>query len=139
MMMKKPKEIEGGGQASNRILAGTKMEGEVQSKGDIRVDGELKGTINISGKLVIGEKGKVDGEIKCGSANVSGHLSGTVEVSELLTLQKTARVHGDILTSKLAVEPGAEFTGSCSMGAVVRKMKNEDGGEQPERREEASA
>lgn len=127
--MKKPREVSESGQASNRVLAGTSIEGEINSDGDMRIDGRLKGTINISGKLVIGENGKVEGEVRCTNANVSGALEGKVEVVELLSLAASARVMGDVVTGKLAVEPGAEFTGSCSMGSsVVREMKS-DGNE----------
>lgn len=111
------------GQTSNRILGGTTIEGEVHSDGDFRVDGTIKGTINITGKLVIGEKGVVEGEVTCGSANVSGKFDGTLKVEDLLSLEPSAFVKGDILTGKLSIVPGAEFSGSCSMGAVVRQMQ----------------
>ena len=131
-MMKKPREISESGQASNRVLAGTSIEGEINSDGDMRIDGRLKGNINISGKLVIGENGKVEGEVRCTNANVSGALEGKVQVVELLSLAASARVMGDVITGKLAVEPGAEFTGSCSMGSVVREMKNDGDDRQKE-------
>ncbi|MDZ7845627.1 MAG: polymer-forming cytoskeletal protein [Owenweeksia sp.] len=124
-MMKKTREQTDSNQASNRVLAGTSIEGEIHSDGDIRIDGSLKGNINISGKLVIGEKGKVEGEVKCTNANVSGNLQGKIQVMELLSLAASAQVKGDVITDKLSVEPGAEFTGSCSMGSVIREMKNE--------------
>ena len=124
-MIKKGKDTMDANQASNRILIGTTIEGEVNSKGDIRIDGKIKGTVNITGKLVVGEKGVIEGEVKCAFANVAGTLKGQVEVSELLSLQATAKVHGDIVTNKLSIEPGAEFTGSCSMGAVVREIKKD--------------
>jgi cytoskeletal protein CcmA (bactofilin family) len=136
-MIKKTKAAEEVGQASNRIMAGTSIEGDISSKGDIRVDGSLKGNITITGKLVVGEKGWVEGEIKCSNANVSGDLRGKIEVSELLSLQATARVNGEVLTNKLSVEPGAEFSGSCSMGSVIREIKNEEG-QQSNREKETS-
>lgn len=122
-------------QASNRILNGTSIEGEVSTKGDLRVDGTIKGDINVTGKLVVGDKGYVEGEIKCAYANISGRLKGKLEVSELLTLQASARVEGDVITAKLAVETGAEFTGSCSMGAVLREMSNGEQQSSAEKRE----
>ncbi len=128
-MIKKSKDVVDANQASNRILAGTNIQGDVTSEGDIRVDGMLKGNITISGKLVVGEKGRVEGEIKCANANVSGNLKGKIEVSELLALQATARVNGEVLTNKLSVEPGAEFSGSCSMGSVIREIKKNNGEE----------
>ncbi|GGH69485.1 MAG: polymer-forming cytoskeletal protein [Bacteroidetes bacterium] len=116
-------------QASNRILLGTEIEGDLKSNGDFRIDGVVKGNINIAGKLVIGEKGKVEGEVVCANANISGLLKGKVHVKELLHLEKTAVVKGDVITAKLAVEPGAELSGTCSMGSVVREMKKDAGSE----------
>ncbi|NVK29070.1 MAG: polymer-forming cytoskeletal protein [Flavobacteriia bacterium] len=118
-------------QASNRILIGTEIEGDVKSNGDVRIDGVVKGNIKVTGKLVIGEKGKVEGEVVCSNATVSGLLKGKAEVKELLTMTATAVVQGDVITGKLSVEPGAELSGTCSMGAVVRKMeRNNDSEEQ---------
>lgn len=129
------KSVPESNQASNRILTGTTIEGEISSKGDVRVDGKIKGKVNITGKLVVGEKGVVEGEIKCAFANISGTLKGQLEVSELLSLQSTARVNGDIITNKLSIEPGAEFTGSCAMGSVIREIKkDEDSGERQKER-----
>jgi len=127
-MMKRSKEPSDYSQTCNRILEGTTIEGEINSKGDFRVDGVLKGTIIISGKLVVGKKGHVEGDIQAGSATVSGYVTGTMHVAELLALQASAKVHCDVTTNKLSVEPGAEFTGSCSMGAIVREMQKDDDG-----------
>jgi cytoskeletal protein CcmA (bactofilin family) len=123
-MIKKSREAVNMGQSSNRILGGSTIEGNISSDGDFRIDGTIKGDIHISGKLVIGEKGKVEGEARCGSANVSGKFSGTLIVDELLTLETTARVEGDVTIAKLSIATGAEFSGSCNMGAVVREMQN---------------
>jgi cytoskeletal protein CcmA (bactofilin family) len=112
-------------QASNRILIGTEITGDITSKGDLRIDGKLSGSVNMEGKLVIGEKGEVDGDVNCTNATVAGTLKGRINVKELITILKSAHVEGDLITRKLSVEPGAEFTGTCSMGAVVRKMKEE--------------
>ncbi len=113
-------------QASNRILLGTEITGDVKTNGDLRVDGILKGTIEAAGKLVVGEKGLIEGEIKCTNATISGSVKGTIQVDKLLTMHQTAKVKGDILTGKLLVEPGAEFTGKCSMGAVVRELSENE-------------
>lgn len=123
-------------QASNRILAGTSIDGEIHSNGDFRVDGKIKGKIEITGKLVIGEKGHVDGEIICAHATISGSFKGRLEVSELLSLREQAKVHGDVITNKLSIESGAEFTGSCNMGAVVREMSNDEGSKESRREKE---
>jgi cytoskeletal protein CcmA (bactofilin family) len=91
--------------------------GDVISNGDIRIDGSLKGTIRSAGKVVVGATGKVEGEIICQNADISGEVRAHLKVSDLLSLKLSALVTGDILTNKLAIEPGAVFTGACSMGA----------------------
>jgi cytoskeletal protein CcmA (bactofilin family) len=125
-------------QASNRILVGTSIEGEINSNGDFRVDGKIKGSIEITGKLVIGEKGMVDGEVSCSNANISGSFKGALHVKELLSLQSTAKLNGDVVTAKLSVEPGAEFTGSCKMGAVVRDIHKNGESKKATQREKGS-
>ena len=108
----------------NTIGAGTIITGDIQSKGDIRVDGTLKGSINTSGKVVVGKEGVVEGDVICNSADISGVTKAKITTSQLLSLKSTAKLHGDIITNKLSIEPGAAFTGSCSMGAVIKDIKD---------------
>jgi cytoskeletal protein CcmA (bactofilin family) len=110
---------------SNRILQGTIIEGDITSDGDFRLDGEVVGKANIKGKFVIGEKGKFKGEIFCAKATISGSLNGSIVATESLELTDTSSVHGEIKTEKLQVESGAEFTGNCQMGGVIRDMKDQ--------------
>ena len=108
----------------NTIGAGTTITGDTKSAGDIRVDGIIKGSVNTKGKVVLGKDGVVEGDVVCVSADISGTLKAKITVSELLSLKSTAKLHGDIVTNKLSIEPGAVFTGSCSMGAVVKDIKD---------------
>jgi cytoskeletal protein CcmA (bactofilin family) len=110
-------------QSINIISEGTLIKGDISANGDIRIDGELNGNINAKGRLVIGPKGKVEGEINCNNIEVSGYLKGKINVSELLTMKSSSRIYGDVVAGKLSVEPGSLFTGSCSMGDS--KEKNE--------------
>jgi cytoskeletal protein CcmA (bactofilin family) len=99
----------------NILGPGANVKGEIQVSGDFRIDGTLKGTIQCKGKIVVGPTGKIDGEIQCQNADFSGEVKATVKVSELLTLKETAVFSGDITTGKLAIEPGAKFSGTCTM------------------------
>lgn len=109
----------------NLIGAGTIIEGDVTTNGDIRIDGSLKGSITVKGKLVIGVSGSIDGEAICQNADVSGTVKGKISVSELLSLKASAKLAGDIVTNKIAIEPGAVFSGTCSMGGVIKDIKGE--------------
>ena len=99
----------------NTITVGTSIKGDIQANGDFRMDGTLEGNITLTGKLVIGEQGHIVGNVVCQNANVIGIIDGNLAVKEFLTLYATSRVKGDIVANKLAIEPGAYFTGSCHM------------------------
>ncbi len=106
----------------NLIGNGTKIVGDIQSAGDVRIDGLLTGNIVTTGKFVLGPNGVVDGNVTSGNADISGEIKGKVNISEMLSLKASAKVSGDIITGKLAIEPGAIFTGTCNMGAKVKNM-----------------
>ncbi len=110
----------------NLIGAGTVINGEVISNGDIRVDGTVVGSVSSKGKVVIGSTGNIEGEILCQNADVSGKIKGNISVAEILSLKATANLVGDITASKLSIEPGANFMGSCSMGGMVKNILNAD-------------
>ena len=93
----------------NTIGVGTTINGDIMSKGDIRVDGTLKGSINTSGKVVLGKEGIVEGGVVCNSADIAGTIKAKITVSELLILKETAKLTGDIVANKLSIEPGASF------------------------------
>ena len=117
----------------NTIGSGTIITGDIQSKGDVRVDGTLKGSINTTGKVALGKEGVIEGDVVCNNADISGTLKAKITVSQLLLLKSTAKLNGDISTNKLSIEPGASFTGSCSMGAVIKDIKGVGKTEQKEK------
>tara|TARA_B100000282_G_scaffold291202_1_gene263137 strand:+ start:392 stop:808 length:417 start_codon:yes stop_codon:yes gene_type:complete len=118
------KRTENNNSVVNIIGQGTSILGDINSNGDIRIDGTLKGSIKTEGKVVLGKEGVVEGDVVCQNADISGTIKAKITVSNLLSLKETAKLNGDIVTNKLSIEPGAEFTGSCSMGAVIREIKN---------------
>jgi cytoskeletal protein CcmA (bactofilin family) len=108
------KEIESTN-AINLISAGTQVKGDVESNSGIRIDGQLTGKMDIKGKVVIGASGQILGDIICQTLEVSGQISGNIQAAELVSLKTTARINGEIVTHKLAIEPGAVFSGTCRM------------------------
>jgi cytoskeletal protein CcmA (bactofilin family) len=99
----------------NLISNGTDITGDLKSTGDIRIDGSLTGNLNTKGKVVIGTTGKVKGEVICKNSEVAGVIEGKIIVGQLLNLKASSKIYGDIATSKLSIEPGAVFSGSCKM------------------------
>jgi len=101
--------------AVNMIGKGTSIKGDIRSDGDFRVDGTLYGSIQSNGKIVVGVSGIIEGDITCQNADFSGQVKATIRIKELLSLKSTSKVTGEVYTSKLAIEPGAKFSGTCNM------------------------
>lgn len=108
----------------NVISKNTSIKGDIISEGDFRVEGNVDGTIQTSGRVVIGTSGSVKGKVTCNNADIDGKFSGELLVNNLLTLKATAQISGDVVISKLSVEPGAEFNANCVMKGSVKELKN---------------
>lgn len=106
----------------NTIVDGTRIEGSIQSEGNFRIDGYLKGDVNLKGKLIIGPSGQVEGKVSCQNAEIEGSFKGVIEVKELLYLKASAKIYGDSLFSKLRVEEGAKLECTCNYNAGASKM-----------------
>ncbi len=123
------------GTVINMIGVGTIITGDVNSNGDLRIDGTLKGSVSTEGKVVLGKNGVIEGDVVCNNADIAGEIKAKITVSQLLTLKSTAKLKGDIITNKLSIEPGAVFSGSCSMGAVIKDIKDV---QRPEKKEKSA-
>ncbi len=99
-----------GGEASV-ISADLKVVGNLQSAGDLRVDGTVEGDIN-SGSLTVGESARITGSLSAESVRICGVLSGQVKAKSVM-ITKTANVEGDITYQTLAIEEGAVLEGRC--------------------------
>ena len=112
---------------TNRIVEGTSIIGDIVSKADFRLDGEMIGNFTSQGKLVIGASGIVKGEIICHNADIEGEFQGKLKVLEILNIKATAHIHGEVAVGKLSIEPGAEFTATCTMLANTKEVTLKDG------------
>jgi len=131
------KELEEISNASNHLGKGTVINGNIESYGNIRIEGKINGDLTTKAKAVLSDSAKVIGNILAQNAEISGEITGIIEVSEVLVLKSTAIINGDIITNKLVVENGAQFNGSCKMGAIMKEItlgQNSD-----ERRKERTA
>jgi cytoskeletal protein CcmA (bactofilin family) len=106
------------------IAAGTIISGDLESNGDIRIDGTLKGNLKGKAKIIIGADGIVEGNIDGLQADIMGRVTGNIKVQELLYLHGNTEVHGDIYSGKLQIEPTAVFNGKCHMGANIVELNN---------------
>jgi cytoskeletal protein CcmA (bactofilin family) len=109
--------------SSNIIGKGTIVEGNIETYGNIRVEGKVMGSVKSKSKIALGQSSYVDGNIIAQNAEISGEVKGVVEVTDQLILRPTAVISGDIITNKLIVESGATFNGGCKMGVAQKEIK----------------
>ena len=101
--------------ALNTFAQDTMIKGIIESKGDIRIDGQLEGTLDCKGRVVIGSDAKVKGAINCNNVEILGSVEGDIFAVELLSLKSSASILGNLTMGKFSVEPGARFNGLCKM------------------------
>ena len=108
----------------NRIVEGTSIKGDVKTDSNFRLDGTLEGTLDSTGKLVIGTTGKIVGEVVCANADIEGEIQGNIKVDGLLMIKSTAKITGNIVAGKIGIETGAKFEGNCNMSNAPTDVTN---------------
>ncbi len=108
--------------ALNTFAQDTKIIGNIESDGDIRMDGVLEGKLNCKGRVVIGPEARIKGTIYARNAEILGNVEGEITVIDLLSLKATAVIVGDLIMGKFSVEPGARFTGNCKMNGSEKSI-----------------
>jgi len=135
--MKKEKNTD---RISTFIGADASIDGTIEFKGTIRVDGQVKGKIVSSGgTVIVGEKAAVDAELHVSVAVVMGEVKGRIEAQERIEVYPPGRVGGDIQSPVISIEPGGIFNGSCVMKAPAEPAgkssffsKKQNGDSKPE-------
>lgn len=116
-MAKNPQiHAEEGMPAETIVGHSVKIQGDLVSEGDIKIDGVVTGKVKTTQNLFIGPTAKVEADVEAGSATVAGVIDGNVKTNGLMVILQTGRISGDIDCQQLAVEEGAYFSGSCKMG-----------------------
>jgi len=102
------------GQAT--IGKAVKIVGQIYSKEDLYVDGDLEGTVEaLEHKLTIGPNGTVHAAVKAREVVALGTIQGNVDATERIEIRKDARLTGDIKTARIIIEDGAYFKGSIDI------------------------
>ncbi len=105
----------------NHISHTSKFKGDITSEEDFRIDGYFEGNLTTTAKIVLGDKGVLNGNIKCGNAEILGKVSGELIVDNLLSIKSSSSIDGNVTTGKLAIEPGAFFNATCQMKNGTKK------------------
>ncbi|MDX1628008.1 MAG: polymer-forming cytoskeletal protein, partial [Fulvivirga sp.] len=83
--------------SSNIIGKGTRLDGDIETYGNIRIEGKVVGNVKTKSKIALGQSSEVEGNILAQNAEVAGEVKGKLEVTDVLILKPTAVIHGDIV------------------------------------------
>jgi len=97
----------------------SEFKGDLVFKGSFRIEGFFKGTITSDSLLVIGERGKVEADVKVGQLVINGEIHGHLQASDRIEIHNKGRVFGTVLTPRLIVEEGAHLEATCQTQAAA--------------------
>jgi len=117
-MKKKEKQKNSPETISTLLGRDTVIDGVLEFKETIRVDGRIKGkVISGDGTLIVGEKAVLEADIKVKAAIIRGQVEGRIEAGQLIEVYAPAKITGDICAPTISIDAGVVFNGNCSMGA----------------------
>ncbi|MFQ5696452.1 MAG: polymer-forming cytoskeletal protein [Terriglobia bacterium] len=99
---------------------GVKLEGTLELAGTFRIDGEAKGTIRCKERLIVGETGRLEGEVEGTLVSVAGKIKGTVRSTNWVEILPSGAVEGEVHTPCLVIEAGGVLDGRCHMRADAK-------------------
>lgn len=103
------------------------IEGTLEVKGGLRIDGMVRGQISATESLSVGDSGRVEADLASVMIVIGGKVAGNILAKEKIELQSKAEVEGDITTKNLIIEEGAVFHGRCNMkGRPLESMSAEE-------------
>ena len=92
------------------------IEGTIEFKKTIRLDGNVKGKIfSKSGTVIIGDKAVVEADINVDVVIIMGKVNGTIDARERIEVYPPGHIVGDIQAPTVLIESGVVFNGNCSM------------------------
>lgn len=107
--------VEDGAFVNSIVGEGTKLNGELDLNGLLRIDGDFTGTIKTNGKVLIGKNGRAKCTITASTVVVGGALRGNIYSSEKVIILSSGIMLGNIFTPRLIVEEGVIFDGNCTI------------------------
>jgi cytoskeletal protein CcmA (bactofilin family) len=113
--MAKKSEVFNVGGIDTAIGSSVKLRGNLETEGDVMLDGNLLGNIKSGGQVVIGVNGGIKGNIQAISVTTAGHVEGHIVAVDSVSITETGQVHGDISSGRLEVGMGAIFIGTSKM------------------------
>lgn len=103
-------------QAPETVIASAmRVEGDLKSSGNIRIDGLVSGKVHTTQDLMVGPSAQVDADLIASNAVIAGVVKGNITVKNSLVVAETGRILGNISCTRLEIRHGASFVGNCRM------------------------
>lgn len=93
------------------------FQGTLSVQGSLRVDGKLEGSVDNARQVIVGEGGKITGDVTAHTVVCGGDIEGNV-CAEMLEVLGKASIKGDIRAQKMIVEEGGRIEGLCKIGGA---------------------
>ncbi|NLC77513.1 MAG: polymer-forming cytoskeletal protein [Clostridia bacterium] len=129
--MLRKRESQSYDQIDTVIGAGTVFQGTIHANGTIRIDGGLKGDVITKGDIIVGDSGKIEGNLEARNILIAGQIQGNVGTTGKLEVAASGRIMGDLTVGSLVIDDGAVFQGHCRMessskpGMAKKELKPE--------------
>jgi len=105
------------------------FQGTLSVQGSLRVDGHLAGSVDNARQVIVGEGGKITGDVTAQTIVCGGDIEGNV-CADMLEVLAKASIKGDIRAQKMIVEEGGRIEGMCKIGASEESSSTEEDSDQ---------
>jgi len=114
-MFGKKEDVGKVGKIDTLVGQGAEFKGTISTKGTLRIDGSIDGGVANAEAVIVGEDGKVKGDINAQTVVVGGEITGNIIASASIEMLPRSQVRGDISAPQLYIAEGAIFEGNCVM------------------------
>jgi cytoskeletal protein CcmA (bactofilin family) len=110
--------------AETIVSSSMRIDGELKSNGNIKIDGIVSGKVQTSQDLMIGPNAQIDADLIAQNAVISGTIKGNITVKESILIGETGRIIGNISCASIGIKEGAYFSGNCKMQEIKQVAVN---------------
>ena len=120
--------VDSGSEVDTIIGPSVQIEGDFISKGNIKVEGVVKGRLETEKDLEIAQSANVEANVSSNNMVIAGKVSGDIKAKGKITILESGRVFGDVTSATLAINPGAVFSGQSNMSNGADEDKSDMSG-----------
>lgn len=124
MTPSRPSTTKAASPEATRIATGTRVVGEVSGSADLIVEGELEGSVRLDSQVIVGAKGRIEGNIEASSIQLGGKVVGNIRGRERVEVQPSGKLEGDVTSPSVVLQEGAVVNGKIEMTGGSGKQQS---------------